>query len=203
MGDRARALVRGAWLGCMGLAAWAAQGVPMPALAQAGPPLRAVANEPGAAAAGTIDLDITSAMGDGQTFREGDPLSFLVSSDRGAHLVLIIEEADGTLVRLVPNRHASDALSAGPYTEIPDPSAGDRWRVGPPFGHERVWAFAASAPFPDLPGVPRADGTLRLSLPLDEVRTRLRAHGARPDVAYGEAGTTLTTVPTGRPSGGR
>ncbi len=141
-----------------------------------------------------IRLEITSHLGDGQTYGDGDSISYFVRTDRDAYLLLIYEDAAKNLIRILPNRYAGKGLyRAGSTLQVPAP--GDRFEfiITPPFGQERVWAFAASTPFPSLPGDELENGLLLLKGSLSDIFASVRA-ASKGGGAYGEARTAITTV---------
>ena len=51
-----------------------------------------------------IAVDVTTHLGDKQTFLKGDSISFLLSLDTDAHLLAFYEDAAGDLTQLIPNK---------------------------------------------------------------------------------------------------
>lgn len=145
-------------------------------------------------AAGTIDVAVTTHLGDRQIFRAGDTVSLLVSLDRDAYLVIIYQDAAGNLLQLLPNpKTGNPRMTAGLFAAIPSAQAPYAFTIAAPFGEEHIHVFAASKALPALPGLTMADGTLRLSGSLDAIATRLRKAAAESGGDYGEAVTTLIT----------
>lgn len=155
----------------------------------------AVANPlPAAVTSGDLRLQMTSHLGDGQTYAEGESISYFINLDRDAYLLLIYEDAGGNLIRILPNRYAATGFyRAGSTIQVPAKTDRFEFTIAPPFGVERVWAFAASSPFPSLPGRELENGLALLALDLDTLLARVRAAGGGQQ--YGEAVTTVTTVP--------
>jgi hypothetical protein len=142
-----------------------------------------------------IRLEITSHLGDGQTYADGDSISYFVRTDRDAYLLLVYEDAAGNLIRILPNRYAGKGrYRAGSTLQIPAPGDGFEFTITPPFGQERVWAFSASTPFPTLPGDELENGLMLLKGNLSDIFARVRAVSKGGGVAYGEARTAITTV---------
>jgi len=142
-----------------------------------------------------IKVEVTSHLGDGETYIEGDEVAYFFSTDRDAYLLLIYEDAEGNLTQILPNPYSGDGyFKAGNFFRIPPEKADYAFTVRSPFGPERLWAFAASRPFPDLRGDQYETGRV-LQDSMGQILATLRAHGAAPGVAYGEANTVLTTAP--------
>lgn len=144
--------------------------------------------------ANIISLEVTSHLGDGQTFREGDVISFLLSLDRDAYLLLVYQDAAGNLLRIFPDpSNPSGFVRAGRFVDFPFAGSSFRLRVTTPFGHESLWVFAASTPFPRLEGAIQNDGSVILGVDVQRLLDGVRAHGRLPGTAYGETRALLTT----------
>ena len=143
-----------------------------------------------------IAVELTTTLGDHHTYLEGDPISFLVSLDRDAHLLLVYKDADKNLVQLLPNRFSGNAFYAADFfIEIPGATDTFTLKAGPPFGTETFWMFAASTPFPKLGGTTLPSGLVLLDKPLTYIQNQLVRHAQTSGAAYGEASTTIKTVP--------
>jgi hypothetical protein len=143
----------------------------------------------------TIRLQVTSHLGDGQTYREGDAISYFVNSDRDAHLLLIYEDAAHNLIQILPNRYSDEGFfRAGNLLQIPAPNDRFEFVITAPFGTEKVWAFASSRPFPPPAGDPLENGLTLLRGNLNGIVQSLRRTGQAAGNAYGEAQAIITTV---------
>ena len=144
---------------------------------------------------GSITLELTSKLGDGQTYMEGDTISYFVSMDRDAYLLLVYEDAEHNLIQILPNRHSGKGYyRAGRFIEMPGDKDPFEFVIQGPFGLESVWAFAASRPFPALSGAQLENGLILLNENLNTVLTKIRSHGKNANIAYGEKRATITTV---------
>jgi hypothetical protein len=142
-----------------------------------------------------IQVEVTPQKGDGATYVEGEETVYFVSTDRDAYLLLIYEDAGGSLTQVLPNSISRTAFyKAGKFFKIPEGKS-DAYglEVTAPFGTERLWVFASNKAFPVLSGKERPEGKL-LGGDMGHVLSVLRAHGSQSGVAYGEARTILTTV---------
>ncbi len=143
-----------------------------------------------------IRVDVSSNLGNGQTYQAGDAISYFVSTDRDAYLLMIYMDAAHHLVQILPNRYSGKAyFPAGGYIQVPGTGADFRFVIRAPFGLEQVLTFAASRPFPELKGKVLANGLRLLDGSLKDILIKLRTFGRRPGLFYGEAGTAVTTVP--------
>jgi len=149
----------------------------------------------------SIHVEITTPIGDAQSFEEGDVIQFYVSLDKDAYLCLIYQNANGHIVQLVPNKLSQITFfPAGDYFKLPDGASGYQFKVSVPYGKEAVWIFAASKPFPTLVGQRLEDGGLSLvGQSLRDIHNKFRNHGNKEGVHYGEAHTTFVTVEKSRP----
>lgn len=138
-----------------------------------------------------IHLEITSHLGDGQTFLEGDPLSFFLSLDQEAYLLVIYEDASGVLTQIIPNHASPQKLyPAKFFISVPDENASYRFRVQAPFGKEKIWAFAADVPIFEMDGIELGNGLRQLQTEISKIRDRFIS---RPPAAFGEAMLLIQT----------
>jgi len=147
-----------------------------------------------AKAGGAIALEVTSHLGDGQSFREGDNVAFLLSLDRDAYLLLVYQDAAGNLLKIFPDpSNPSGFMRAAQFLDFPFKGSSFQLRVTAPFGTESLWVFAASAPFPALEGKMQNDGAVILEKNVQRLLDKVRRHGRQSDMAYGEARAVLIT----------
>lgn len=143
----------------------------------------------------TIKLQLSSQLGDGQTYQEGESIAWFVSADRDAYLLLLYEDVAHNLIQILPNRYSgSNLFKAGNFVQIPGKKDRFEFTITSPFGLERVHAFAASQPFPPLPAAELENGLSLLQIGRDQAFAILRRHSQSTGVAYGEAETVITTV---------
>ena len=106
-----------------------------------------------AAAPQSVDIGITTHLGDRQQFVDGDRISFLLSLDRGAHVYLFYRDADANLLQLLPNaRMPGHFYAAGLFMPVPGRQQPFRFVVHPPYGEEILVAFASDSPGLDFGG---------------------------------------------------
>jgi len=154
--------------------------------------LGSAAAQPPVTPVASINVAVTTHLGDGQRFRQGDEISLLLSLGRDAHVLLIYRDAAGRLSRLLPLPGKSDQrMAAGAFLPFPDKQAGLRLTVTPPFGRETVWFFAAGTPFP----LAEIDALSASADNFDALLRRIRSHGRA--TAYGEAHAVIDTEAAG------
>ena len=139
-----------------------------------------------------FELEITTHLGDKQTFRAGDTLSLLISINREAYLLLIYQDANGDLIQIMPNaRHDNNFYQAGFFFGVPNAQENYRFEVKPPFGRETVHAYAFATVSPQLEGDLLADGFKKLSAPFSELDQKLRTNNH----FLGDNHLQITTTP--------
>lgn len=145
---------------------------------------------------GELRVEISTHLGNGQTFQEGDVVTYFAHLNQAGYLLLVYEDADGNLLQIFPNRYAdSQKFPAGTTIEVPGRRDQFEFEVVAPFGYERVYAFAATRPLSPPSGTRLENGLTLLDCSRDELFTALRTVAKEPGTVYGEASTELTTVP--------
>ncbi len=88
-------------------------------------------------------VEITSFLGDNQTFMAGDSMQFLISLSTSSYLHLFYENANGQVVQLIPSVvQANSFYSAGDFIIFPPEDGDIQLKVSPPFGSEHLWLAA-------------------------------------------------------------
>lgn len=137
----------------------------------------------------SINISITTHLGENQIFNEGDVVSFLLNLDRDAYVLLVYQDAAGNLAPLFPVNDKGWVM-AGDFLPFPNEDMGLRFVVNAPFGQEKVWAFAASKPFP----ISGKERSIKVFADLNTLLITVRRHGDKTDISYGEAFTQLSTA---------
>jgi hypothetical protein len=138
-----------------------------------------------------IQVSITTHLGDGQRFVEGDTLAFFLSLDSDAYIFLVYEDAERRRIQILPNRDQGDNFyPSGLFHSIPGEGAAFQFRVAAPFGREKLWGFAAKRPFRPLSGQPLDNGLKLLSAEMATIRADLKAQAG---AAYGETCLEILT----------
>jgi hypothetical protein len=146
----------------------------------------------GKGAGEAIQVAITTHLGDGHRFVQGDSIAFFLSLNRAAHIVAIYEDADQQRIQILPNASQQDShYPSGMFSPFPGKDAAFRFTIAPPFGREKLWVFASRGPIATLPGEPMANGLKRLSLEMPAIKARIRAQAGS---TYGEYCLPLDTL---------
>jgi hypothetical protein len=143
---------------------------------------------------GAFNLAITTHLGDVRHFREGDIVSFYVSLDKDAYLIIIYQDANNHLNLLIPNSLYRDNLfKAGLFIPIPNEQNPFQFRISAPFGKETLWVFASDQPFPALTTHSEDGNNTRLAWDIKTIRTTLKDHSRRHQALFEESSLTLYT----------
>lgn len=139
-----------------------------------------------------IQVAITTHLGDGHRFVQGDSIAFFLSLNQAAHIVAVYEDADQQKIQILPNANQENNFyPSGLFSPFPGTDATFRFTIAPPFGREKLWVFASRAPIANLPGEPMANGLKRLSIDIPTIKARIHAQAG---LAYGEYCLPLDTL---------
>jgi hypothetical protein len=140
-----------------------------------------------------LQVQIALDRGDGGIYRRGDRLVLLLRASQDCYAQILYQQADGTPVRLFPNRFQADArIRKGQVYRIPPADRPFDLVVQAPFGLERVQVLAASEPQLLPAGAP---GPVRLPDPLATLVRRTRGLALRrPETQYAEASAVVHTL---------
>lgn len=90
-----------------------------------------------------VNVEITSFLGDNQTFVAGDSMQFLINLSTDAYLHLFYENANGQVVQLIPSVLQQNSFyKAGDFIVFPPEDGDIQLSVSAPFGSERLWLAA-------------------------------------------------------------
>ncbi len=138
-----------------------------------------------------IGVEITTHLGDQQTFRENDLVSFLLTLEYDAYVTAIYVDAENRLVQLIPNKNQPDNFfEASLFIPIPSQDAGYTFRVQPPFGTETLWVFASDSVTTKLDGKQLDNGLVLLAGGIDGIRNKIKSTSKK---QFGEAKVSIKT----------
>ena len=141
----------------------------------------------------TVDINLTTHLGDQQSFVAGDRISFLLSLDRDAYVYLFYLDADSNLLQLLPNqRLANNFFNAGLFIPVPDQQQPFHFTVRSPYGEEIMVAFASDNGSLQFFGQPLDSGLILVQEDLGQVGERIRAGSNQ---LFGSSELILTTLP--------
>ncbi len=94
-----------------------------------------------------FQIDLWLDRGNGGTYHGGDELKLMFRTERTCYLKVLYIAADNSRILMYPTeRDPKSKLSAGVTHEL---HMNNKYTVQPPFGTERIMAFASTARFPD------------------------------------------------------
>lgn len=140
-----------------------------------------------------VDVNITTHLGDQQSFVDGDRISFLLSLDNDAYIYLFYRDAESNLLQLLPNERMPDHFfNAGLFMPVPSAQQPYQFTVKPPYGDESIYAIASNNDALVFPGKPLANGLILLAGDLQQVIDDIRK---KSKLLFGRAELRLTTLP--------
>jgi len=140
-----------------------------------------------------VEVNITTHLGDRQSFVDGDRISFLLSLDNDAYVYLFYRDAAANLLQLLPNERMPDHFfSAGLFMPVPSAQQAFQFTVQPPYGEEFLYAIASSNDALAFPGKPLDNGLILLDGDLQRVIDDIRKESK---LLFGRGELRLTTLP--------
>lgn len=141
-----------------------------------------------------LAIEITTQLGDRQTFEVGDEMRFLVTINRTAYLTAIYQDADNGLWQVYPNQYTGTSLlAAGDYVSLPQPGDHYRFVTTAPFGSETLYAFASTKPLPQLEYSKTVNGLRRIAQNLSQINLLFELHGKQQRATLASATLNLRT----------
>lgn len=138
-----------------------------------------------------IGIQATTHLGDHQTFRKDDVVSFLLSLERDAYITAIYIDAHMSLFQIIPNTHQQDNFyKANLFIPVPPLDAEYNFRIKPPYGEETLWVFASDTSNIRLKGKNLDNGMIKLTQTINEVRHILRRNSKQ---RFDEASVRINT----------
>jgi len=139
-----------------------------------------------------IDVEITTHLGDAQTFVEGDQISFMMSLNKDAFVYLFYQDVNGQVLQLVPNSaQSSNFYQAGLFIPVPGQRAKFKFTVQPPFGEDRLWVFVLDTAIQKLPGEQLINGLKLIELSIPQIKSKIKSQAL---VQYGEHYLSIFTM---------
>ncbi len=127
-----------------------------------------------------------------KSFREGELIRFSLKGTRDFYTTIIYQDAQGNLVRVIPNPNRGQTLFKGEVTHVIPDRKLDRFflKVSPPFGVETIYAYASTEPMPEIAGDDIGNGLTLVKKTLGQVQAMLRGESG---------GKTSATKTAGKP----
>jgi len=139
--------------------------------------LIALMSQPGFAAdpVQEIEVNITTHLGDQQSFVEGDVVSFLLTLDSDAFVYLFYQDAENNIVLIYPNQQSgSHYYVKGFFMPLPPLDKNYRFQIEPPFGEETLFAYASDNARVRLHGRKLKNGLSLIEDSIGEIEASIR-----------------------------
>lgn len=139
----------------------------------------------------SVNLEITSHLGDQQSFVEQDVISFFISLDQAAFVYAFYQDATGRVYQLIPGRAQPEHyFQPGFYIPFPAQNSSFQFVVQAPFGEEQIWIFASDQGRLVFAGKQSAHGIKQLTEGRSALADSIKAASSR---VFGEASLTFHT----------
>ncbi|MFT5221211.1 MAG: hypothetical protein ACI9LO_003170 [Planctomycetota bacterium] len=140
-----------------------------------------------------IDVNLTTHLGDQQTFIEGDQLSFYLSLDTDSYVYLLYQDAQDQSYVLIPNANMpANFYAKRLFLPLPDAVSTFRFTIQAPFGNETIMVFASDFASPELfSSTVGNNGLVKIDTDLEQLRADLELVATH----FGYAELRLTTRP--------
>lgn len=139
----------------------------------------------------SVNLEITSHLGDQQNFVEQDVISFFISLDKATYLYAFYQDASGDVYQLIPGKaRAEHYFQPGFYIPFPAKDSAFQFVVQAPFGEEQIWIFASDQGQLEFKGRESKQGIKRLNQTRLDLASSIKAASGR---LFGEARLIIHT----------
>ena len=92
----------------------------------------------------TVNIEITTHLGDQQVFVENDLISFFITLDHSAYIYAFYQDAANNIFQILPGKAQTEHyFTAGFYIPFPPKNSAFQFQVQAPFGKEKLWVFAS------------------------------------------------------------
>jgi hypothetical protein len=143
-----------------------------------------------------LELKVWTDRGPSGAYLQGEQVFVFLQANRDCFVRLIYEQVDGTRVQIFPNAFYNDYRIRGQKVwSVPGVNDNFEFEVSPPFGLERITAYASTEPFPAPEGTVTDAGMLVID---ERVENRaILVKKAREQTATATA--SVTTAPRKTP----
>lgn len=152
-----------------------------------------VLNPVAAAEPEPISVEITTHLGDQQSFVDGDVISFLLSLDRDAYIYLYYQDASANIFQIFPNRRSGNHFyRKGFFMPLPPSQINFQFKIQPPFGDEKLSVFATDNADVRLEARPLNNGLSMVTATIREIEASFRQQS---DLQFGSASLIIKSQP--------
>ncbi len=129
-------------------------------------------------------------------YKKGDSIQILIQGNRDFYARVVDITSTGDIIQLLPNDfRKTNFFKGGQLYSIPD--KGDRFdlKVSPPYGEDKIIAYASEAPLGNVELEPVGQGLNRYAGDVDSFATMTRGISVNSLSSIDKAGTVSTGVP--------
>jgi len=139
----------------------------------------------------SVNLEITTHLGDQQSFVEQDVISFFITLDQATFLYAFYQDASDHVYQLIPGQvQPEHFFQAGFYIPFPAANSAFQFVVQAPFGEEQIWLFASDNGQLEFAGKDSTQGIKQLKQRRSTLADSIKAASER---QFGEASLTIHT----------
>ena len=123
----------------------------------------------------SIEVDLTTHLGDQQHFVKGDELSFYLTSNKAGYLYLFYQDANQQLYQLLPNsKERNNYYETALFVALPNQRQPFKFIVQEPYGKELVIAYLSDNGDIQLEGEISENGFSRLETGISELNLLIK-----------------------------
>lgn len=138
-----------------------------------------------------INLEITTHLGDQQSFIDQDLISFFISLDQDAYLYVFYQDVKGDIYQLMPGMAQTDNyFPAGIYIPFPAEKSSFQFYVQQPFGRETIWVFASDQSHIEFDSYKPQGSIIQIKSSFKNIENKLVSSSRK---IYDRASTTINT----------
>ncbi|HEY9050631.1 MAG TPA: DUF4384 domain-containing protein, partial [Gammaproteobacteria bacterium] len=127
-----------------------------------------------------VTIEITTHLGDKQSFVEQDVISFFISLNRAAFLYGFYQDASGHVFQIIPGKAQPEHyFQPGFYIPFPPQNSSFQFVVQAPFGEEQLWVFASEQGQLEFKGKDTSQGIKLLKMGHKEIENYIRASSSQ------------------------
>jgi len=139
----------------------------------------------------SINLEITTHLGDQQNFVDQDLISFFISLDQDAYLYLFYQDAKGDIYQLIPGiAQVDNFYKSGIYIPFPSEKSSFQFYVQEPYGKEIIWVYASDQGNIKFKAYNTNNTIKQIKLNLSEIENKIAASSRK---LYDRSNTVIHT----------
>lgn len=146
---------------------------------------------PSSTPARQVNIEITTHLGDRQTFIDGDIISFFISLDQPSYIYAFYHDASNSIFQLIPGPAKTDNFyTAGVYIPFPPEGSNFQFQVQAPYGKEEIWIYASDNKYISFNPINTEQSLKQISLSKTAIESKIKSAS---DKIYGSSKLTMQT----------